>query len=181
MELLERFLGDALLLGPTVHGDARGYFLEPYNSARFSEVTGLSPRFVQDNESMSLAGVVRGLHIQAMPHTQAKLVRVVKGSVLDVCVDVRAGSPTYGRHFKVRLDDREKRMLYVPEGFAHGFHTLEDGTIFQYKCTAFYDRPSERTLLWNDPALGIDWEVRDPVLSEKDRQGVPLSRFSWNT
>lgn len=180
MQVIKTFLGDALLIRPEIFGDGRGYFMEPYNAERFERVTGIRHGFVQDNESLSRAGVLRGLHLQARPHTQAKLVRVVRGAVLDVCVDVRPDSPHRGRHFKVRLDDRDKLMLYVPEGFAHGFVTLEDDTLFQYKCSAYYAPASERTLRWDDPALGIDWEVRDPVLSDKDRRGVPLGELDWN-
>ncbi len=108
------------------------------------------------------------------PHAQGKLVRVVNGAVLDVCVDIRPDSPTYGQHFKAVLDGENKHMLYIPEGFAHGFHTLEDGTIFAYKCTAYYDKASERCIRWDDPALNIEWGAQDPVLSEKDLLGVPF-------
>jgi len=179
MELIERYLDGLLLIRPKVFGDHRGYFFESFNERRFAEVTGQVVRFVQDNESRSARGVLRGLHIQARPHTQAKLVRVVSGAVLDVCVDVRPDSPTRGRHVKVRLDAEDKTMLYVPPGFAHGFLTLEDGTVFTYKCSNYYEPASERTLLWNDPELGIDWEVAEPALSDKDRVGTPLADLSW--
>jgi dTDP-4-dehydrorhamnose 3,5-epimerase len=167
-----------LLLRPTVFRDARGWFLESFNEQKFEEVSGVIPRFVQDNESLSQRGVLRGLHFQAAPHAQAKLVRVIQGAVLDVCLDIRPKSPTYGQHFKVELSGEEKNMLWIPEGFAHGFRTLVDDTIFSYKCTAFYHPPSERAVLWNDPALGIDWGIDDPVISAKDRAGKPLATLS---
>ncbi|MFZ1688471.1 MAG: dTDP-4-dehydrorhamnose 3,5-epimerase [Flavobacteriales bacterium] len=166
-----------LVLRPQVFRDARGWFLESFNARRFTEITGHDTRFVQDNESLSAAGVVRGLHYQVQPHEQGKLVRVINGAVLDVCLDIRPGSPTFGKHFALRLDGDGKTMLWIPPGFAHGFRTLADGTVFSYKCTAFYEKSAERTILWNDPALGIDWGISDPVLSEKDRNGTPFKEF----
>jgi len=168
-----------LLIRPTVFADHRGYFFESFNAGRFRNDTGVNTAFVQDNESRSDRGVLRGLHFQLPPHAQAKLVRVVKGAVLDVCVDIRPDSPTYGQHFKAVLDGENKHMLYIPEGFAHGFHTLEDGTIFAYKCTAYYDKASERCIRWDDPALNIEWGAQDPVLSEKDLLGVPFDLNPW--
>ena len=167
------------LLRPKVFRDARGHFLEPFNRRAFRTATGLDVDFVQDNESLSQSGVVRGLHFQAPPHAQAKLVRVSRGAVLDVCVDIRPASTTYGQHLKVVLDASDMLMLYIPEGFAHGFRTLEDDTIFNYKCTAYYDPASERTILWNDPQLGIDWGITDPLLSAKDRSGVLFTSKAW--
>lgn len=164
-----------LVLRPKVFGDTRGWFLESFNARAFREATAVDVDFVQDNESMSQAGVLRGLHYQAAPHAQAKLVRVIRGAVLDVCVDIRAGSPTFGKHFALTLDGEEKTMLYIPAGFAHGFRTLEDGTIFSYKCSAYYHPPSERTIRWNDPALNIDWGIDEPLLSAKDLAGVTLA------
>ena len=175
MEIETTGLEGLLILRPKVFRDARGWFLESFNAERFQAAVGSATRFVQDNESLSQAGVVRGLHFQAPPHAQGKLVRVVRGAVLDVCVDLRKASPTYGQHFKMELDGVEKAMLWIPEGFAHGFRTLQDDTIFSYKCTAYYAPHSERTLLWNDPALGIDWGITDPVLSAKDQGGIPFS------
>lgn len=175
MEIETTGLEGLLILRPKVYRDARGWFLESFNAERFHAACGTAPRFVQDNESLSQAGVVRGLHFQIPPHAQAKLVRVVRGAVLDVCVDLRKASPTFGQHFKMELDGEEKAMLWIPEGFAHGFRTLQDDTIFSYKCTAYYAPHSERTLLWNDPALGIDWGITDPVLSGKDQGGIPFS------
>jgi dTDP-4-dehydrorhamnose 3,5-epimerase len=168
-------LGGLMVIRPKVHRDARGWFVESFNKQAFEHATGLNVTFVQDNESLSQAGVLRGLHFQVEPHAQAKLVRVVRGAVLDVCLDIRPASPTFGQHFKIELNGEEKTMLYIPEGFAHGFHTLADDTVFSYKCTAYYHPSSERTILWNDPALGIDWGSAAPVLSHKDLAGVPLS------
>ncbi|HEY0976213.1 MAG TPA: dTDP-4-dehydrorhamnose 3,5-epimerase [Flavobacteriales bacterium] len=168
-----------LLIRPDVFGDERGHFLESFNARKFADATGLDVQFVQDNESRSAANVLRGLHLQRAPHAQGKLVRVVVGSVMDVCVDLRPGSATFGRHVKLRLDDRGKEMLYVPEGFAHGFVSLEDGTIFTYKCTALYHPPAERILKWDDPDLGIDWGVKDPVVSARDRAGKAFKEEPW--
>ena len=159
--------------------DSRGYFMESFNEMTFQLGVGQPVHFVQDNQSFSRQGVLRGLHYQTGSHAQAKLVRVVKGAVLDVCVDIRPDSPTYGAHYKLVLDGASKEMLYIPEGFAHGFHTLEDGTIFAYKCSRYYDRSSERTIRWNDPALAIDWQAPDPVLSAKDLDGLPFSQNPW--
>lgn len=178
MEAEHTPLDGLLVLRPKVFRDARGWFLESFSAKAFEEATGTTPRFVQDNESCSQAGVLRGLHFQAAPHAQGKLVRVVRGGVLDVCVDIRPASPTFGRHFSMVLDGENKAMLWIPEGFAHGFRTLENDTVFSYKCTAPYHPPSERTLLWNDPALGIDWGIADPVLSAKDRVGLSLAALA---
>jgi dTDP-4-dehydrorhamnose 3,5-epimerase len=157
-----------MVIEPSVYSDDRGYFMESFNQRRFEEATGLKTQFVQDNESMSNRGVLRGLHFQVPPKGQDKLVRVVKGRVIDVVVDLRKGSPTYGKHEKVLLSEENKRQLYVPIGFAHGFLVLEDHTVFSYKCSAFYDKSSERVLRWDDPDIGIEWDFSDPILSEKD-------------
>lgn len=166
-----------LILRPKIFRDDRGWFLESFNMRAFTEATGVRTTFVQDNESLSQAGVLRGLHFQAAPCAQQKLVRVIRGAVLDVCVDIRRDSPTFGRHVKVELTGEEKTMLFIPAGFAHGFRTLRDDTIFSYKCSDYYHPPSERTLLWNDPALGIDWGLAEPILSAKDKAGVPLQQL----
>lgn len=171
---------DGLLeIRPRVFGDDRGRFMETFNERAFAEATGVKHRFVQDNESLSMAGVLRGLHFQVAPHEQAKLVRVARGSVLDVVVDIRPSSPTFGRHFSAVLDDREHRMLYIPASMAHGFLTLEDATLFTYKCSGYYHPGSERTIAWNDPDLAIPWGVDDPVLSDKDRGGLAFASRNW--
>ena len=179
IEVKELGLSGLLLLTPRVFEDTRGSFLEPFNAAAFARATGLGTIFVQDNESRSKAGVLRGLHLQAHPHGQAKLVRVAYGAVLDICLDCRPESPTFGDHVSVRLDDRDLRMLYIPPGFAHGFTALVDHTVFQYKCSAYYAPQAERTILWNDTDLKIDWGVSDPIVSDKDKAGKPFSQRPW--
>ncbi len=168
---------DLLLIEPTVHRDQRGYFFEPYNARQFEAATGLNPTFVQDNESMSDKGILRGLHFQVQPAAQGKLVRVSRGAVLDLVVDLRVGSPTFGRHLSVVLSESNKLQLWIPPGFAHGFLTLEDRTIFSYKCTAYYAPECERVIAYNDPHLGIDWGVDHPVISAKDAKGMAFADF----
>lgn len=160
-----------LLIRPRIFSDERGYFFEAFNEAAFRQATGLERQFVQDNESSSKKGVLRGLHFQLPPYAQGKLVRVVKGVALDVVVDIRPDSPTYGRHEKIMLNAEDKHFLWVPPGFAHGFLTLEDDTIFLYKCTTYYHQPSERTIRWDDKDLAIDWGIKDPIMSAKDKDG----------
>lgn len=168
MTFTELELKDAILISPNVFGDERGFFLETYNKMNFSKA-GLGMEFVQDNHSKSSAGVLRGLHFQQHPHAQGKLVRATKGSIWDVVVDLRKDSPTYKKWIKVLLDDTDKRMLYVPVGFAHGFVSIEDCEV-QYKCTNLYDKQSEGGIMWDDPELNIDWGIKDPVVSTKDQQ-----------
>jgi len=159
-----------LLLEPQVFGDARGYFLETFSQRELAEV-GVPDTFVQDNLSCSVRGTLRGLHYQAPPHGQAKLVTVLEGLVRDVVVDLRVGSPTYGQHYAVDLSADNHLFLYVPVGFAHGFAVLSERCLFMYKCSQYYHKPSEGGLLWNDPALGIDWGLppgTEPILSAKD-------------
>lgn len=175
MELIRTAIDGLLLVRPAIFTDERGHFLETFNAQAFRRATGVEEEFVQDNESLSHKGVLRGLHFQAKPHAQAKLVRVAAGAVMDVCVDLREQSPSFGKHVGVRLDAREKAMLYIPAGLAHGFVSLEDNTVFCYKCTAYYAPKAERTLLWNDPALGIDWGVEAPIISHKDHAGAHLA------
>jgi dTDP-4-dehydrorhamnose 3,5-epimerase len=167
-----------LILEPQVFGDERGYFFESFNQNEFEEAIGGPIKFVQDNESLSNKNVVRGLHFQAPPYEQGKLVRVVQGSVLDVVVDIRTNSPTYGKYHSVILSAENKRQFWVPPGFAHGFATLENQTIFQYKCTNFYQPTSEGCVLWNDDTLQIDWNVENPIISEKDKKGNSWQDFS---
>jgi dTDP-4-dehydrorhamnose 3,5-epimerase len=176
MRVIETEIEGVKIVEPERLGDARGYFMETYNSARYREA-GIDAAFVQDNESFSSKGVVRGLHWQAAPHTQAKLVRVVRRAVWDVAVDIRKGSPTFGRHVAVELSAANARELFIPRGFAHGFVVLEDDTVFAYKCDALYCREADRGLRFDDPALGIRWpEVGvELTLSEKDRRHPPLA------
>ena len=178
MQVIETGIPDVKIIIPDVHGDARGWFVEQYNAARYKAV-GITADFVQDNESFSSKGVVRGLHWQAAPHTQAKLVRVIHGAVWDVAVDIRKGSPTFGKHVSCVLSGENKKQFFIPKGFAHGFVVLEDNTLFSYKCDAFYNKDSERGLMFNDPALKIKWPVLDMsiLLSEKDRENPILAKI----
>ena len=175
MNIIETAIPGPLIIEPRVFGDARGFFMETWNAASFA-AAGLDWTFVQDNHSRSQKGVLRGLHFQN-PGPQGKLVRVTQGAVFDVAVDLRASSPHFGQWVGVELSAVNKRMFWVPEGFAHGFLTLEDDTDFLYKCTAPYAPQSEHTLAWNDPAVGIDWPVTgmDLIISEKDARGASLT------
>jgi len=157
-----------LLIEPRVFEDGRGYFFESFNRAAFQSATGNMLDFVQDNESLSKKGVLRGLHLQRPPHEQGKLVRVVSGSVFDVAVDLRKSSPHYGKWCGATLSATNKKQLFIPPGFAHGFAVLENDTVFSYKCTGYYNQDSEVCLAWNDPDIGIDWPLKNPVVSEKD-------------
>lgn len=168
-------LKDVLLLTPTVFEDDRGYFFESFNQQKIEE--HIKCNFVQDNESLSQKNVLRGLHFQIPPFAQAKLVRVIQGSVLDVAVDLRLSSPTFGQHFSLILSATNKQQLFIPEGFAHGFLTLEENTIFSYKCSNYYEKSSERTILWNDFSLNIEWNCKQPILSEKDLSGQTFTTF----
>ena len=169
MKVIETYIAGLKIIEPDVFHDERGYFVESYNAERYA-AAGIKEVFVQDNESKSSYGVVRGLHFQRPPYAQAKLVRVVKGRVLDVAVDLREGSPTYGKHFSVELSDENHRMLFIPRGFAHGFSVLSEEVVFQYKCDNYYHPESEGAIAWNDPDLGIDWGIPEDkvVLSAKD-------------
>jgi dTDP-4-dehydrorhamnose 3,5-epimerase len=169
MLVQETDISGLLIIKPSVFEDSRGYFMESYNSEVFKESTKLDLNFVQDNESKSNKGVLRGLHFQKPPYEQGKLVRVVKGSVLDVAVDIRTKSPTFGQYYSLVLSEENKTQFYVPPGFAHGFVVLEDNTIFSYKCTGFYNRESEVSIRWDDSDIKIDWGIKDPILSEKDK------------
>ena len=169
------FIKDLLLLTPQVYSDQRGYFMESYNKLKVGKM--IKDDFVQDNESLSKKNVLRGLHLQLPPHAQAKLIRVIKGSILDVAVDLRSESDTYGQHFKHVLSGENKKQLYVPKGFAHGFLTLEDDTLINYKCSNYYHSDSETSILWNDPDLKIDWGLDNPILAEKDRLAKKFITF----
>ncbi|MBQ9472898.1 MAG: dTDP-4-dehydrorhamnose 3,5-epimerase [Bacteroidales bacterium] len=170
MNLITTEIQGLLIIEPVVHGDSRGYFLESFNSRDFQEATGISAPFVQDNESKSSYGVLRGLHYQKPPHAQSKLVRVVRGKVLDVAVDLRRNSPTYGKHVAVELSEDNHRQFYIPQGFAHGFVVLSKEAVFQYKCDAYYNPQSEGAIAWDDPTLAINWQIphSDVILSPKD-------------
>ena len=170
MKLYNTDIEGVLLIAPQRYGDARGYFVESFNAERFRQVTGLEICFVQDNESRSVRGVIRGLHYQKAPYAQAKLVRVVAGKVLDVVVDLRKSSPTFGKHLAVELSDENGLQLFIPKGFAHGYAVLSEEAVFQYKCDAYYAPEAECGVAWNDPDLGIKWPINteDAILSEKD-------------
>jgi len=168
MEIIKTNIPDLHIVKPKIFEDHRGYFFESYNKQVFLK-NGIDQNFVQDNESKSQKNVLRGLHFQKPPFAQGKLVRVIRGSVLDVAVDIRKGSPTYGHWASIELTQDNKWMYWVPPGFAHGFVTLEDNTTFFYKCTNVYNKESEGSILWNDPDLNIDWKISDPILSDKDK------------
>ena len=179
MNVVRTEIDGPLIIEPRVFGDARGYFFESFSEREFLSAVCPGIRFVQDNESFSSYGVLRGLHFQNPPFCQAKLVRVVRGSVLDVAVDLRKGSPTYGKYVSVELTGDNHRQFFIPHGFAHGFSVLSEEVIFQYKCDAFYAPQSEGAIAWDDADLGIDWRIpRDKVLlSEKDRHNCPFRDF----
>jgi dTDP-4-dehydrorhamnose 3,5-epimerase len=168
-----------LRLEPRQFTDDRGRFIVTYDQRMFDEAVGHPVRFIQDNESTSRKGVVRGLHFQLPPAEQGKLVHVIRGSVLDVCVDIRPGSATFGQHFKAVLDHRSKVMLWIPPGFAHGFRSLEDETVFSYKCTSLYQPTAERCIRWDDKDLAIDWGTDMPIVSAKDAEGGGFREREW--
>lgn len=177
MNILQTDIPGVVIIEPRVFGDARGYFFESFSQKAFAEQV-CRTTFVQDNESKSSLGVLRGLHFQKGEYAQSKLVRVVRGRVLDVAVDIRVGSPTFGKHVAVVLDQDNKRQLFVPRGFAHGFVVLSEEAVFQYKCDNYYAPSQEGSVLWNDPKIGIDWQI-DPAkvrLSEKDTQSPTLDQ-----
>lgn len=171
MEVQTTEIPGLFIVHPKVFGDHRGYFFESFNAREFQEKTGLDIHFVQDNESKSKRGVLRGLHFQKPPFAQSKLVRVVKGCVLDVAVDIRKDSPTYGHYHAIELTEDNHLQFFIPKGFAHGFSVLSDEAVFQYKCDEFYNPQSEGALAWNDPQLNIDWRLPESeiLLSDKDR------------
>lgn len=172
MKVTQLAIPDVIRLEPRAFGDGRGWFLETWQSQRYAE-QGLPTQFVQDNVSCSQRGVLRGLHYQH-PHGQGKLVQVLKGEVYDVAVDIRVGSPTFGRYVGASLSEANHHQLYIPPGFAHGFCVVSKEAVFSYKCTDFYSPGSEGGVLWNDPEIGIEWPIREPVLSAKDEQFMPL-------
>lgn len=176
MTIEETVLKGLFIIEPKVFEDDRGYFFESYNQNRFAE-HGLNLNFVQDNQSKSAKNVLRGLHFQNPPSAQGKFVQVIKGSVLDVAVDIRKNSKTYGQYISLVLSEANKKMMYISEGFAHGFLTLEDETIFSYKCTNFYSPELESSVLWNDPELNIDWGIANPILTNKDKSAQFFNRL----
>ena len=177
MKITESKLKDVIIIEPNVFGDCRGYFLESFNAERYKAFIG-DLQFVQDNESLSSKGVVRGLHFQKPPFTQGKLVRVIKGAVMDVILDLRRNSPTYGLTDSFELTEENKKQVWIPPGFAHGFETLEDDTIFSYKCTNIYNKDSEGSIFWNDPDLNLPWRTKTPIISEKDTLENLFSTFN---
>lgn len=177
MQIEKTRFRDLLVIQPSVFADERGAFQESFNEARFRIETGLNLTFVQDNESVSKRNVIRGLHFQIPPKGQAKLVRVSRGSVLDVAVDLRRTEPTFGKYYSQVLSGENATQLFIPEGFAHGFLVLEDNTIFSYKCTNYYSKELERSIRWNDPSIAINWGCDTPLLSNRDEQAMLLSEF----
>jgi dTDP-4-dehydrorhamnose 3,5-epimerase len=168
MKIQKTEIDGLLIIAPDVFADQRGFFLESFHEKKYADLLpGL--HFVQDNVSSSLYGTVRGLHYQVGPYAQGKLVQVMLGTVLDVAVDIRFGSPTFGRHIAIELSGENHLQFWIPPGFAHGFSVLSPSALFHYKCTAVYDKPSERALCYDDPDLGINWKVEHPIVSEKDR------------
>jgi len=180
MKVIDTEIEGLVILEPQVFGDDRGYFFESFSLKRFEEKVSKTV-FVQDNESKSKYGVLRGLHYQLPPYTQAKLVRVVKGRVLDVAVDIRKGSPTFGKHVAVELSEENKLQFFLPKGFAHGFAVLSEEAVFQYKCDEYYAPDHEGAIRYDDPELGIDWKlpVEDIILSEKDKKHPRLQDAIW--
>ncbi|MGZ4034394.1 MAG: dTDP-4-dehydrorhamnose 3,5-epimerase [Bacteroidia bacterium] len=176
MEIISTPIPDLFIIKPKVFEDERGYFYESYSKAVF-EKNGIHADFIQDNQSLSQKGVLRGLHFQNPPYAQGKLVRAIKGAILDIAVDIRKNSATYGHHFDIELNEQNKTMLWIPPGFAHGFLTLENNTIFSYKCSNLYNKASEDCILWNDPTLSINWGINDPILSDKDKSGKYFKDF----
>lgn len=176
MEIIQTELEGVVIIKPKIFGDERGYFFESFTQREFMEYVSKTV-FVQDNESLSKYGVVRGLHFQLPPYEQAKLVRVVKGAVLDVVVDIRKKSPTFGQYLSTLLSEENKQQLFIPRGFAHGYAVLEDETLFQYKCDNYYAPDHQDAILWNDPQIGIDWQLppESIILSEKDKRNQPFS------
>lgn len=178
MKLQETTLPGVIIIEPKIFGDSRGFFFESFQANRYAE-HGITRPFVQDNASRSAKGVLRGLHHQ-QNHTQGKLIYVTSGQVFDVAVDIRFGSPNFGKWTSVILDDVDHRQLYIPPGFAHGFCVLSETADFFYKCTDYYDPSSEITVLWNDPEIGIQWPIENPMLSDKDKKGKLLKNFPDN-
>ena len=175
MEIFKSGIEGLVQILPPIYNDARGWFFEFFKSSQLKTITG-GQKFLQDNISFSNKNVLRGLHLQLPPSAQAKLVTVISGRVLDVVVDMRKGSPTFGQSYQLELNSQIKNVLFIPEGFAHGFSTLEE-SIFLYKCSNEYDASNETGIVWNDPSLNIDWQIKNPIMSEKDKQLPTLSQL----
>lgn len=171
-----KVLPEVIIIEPDVFNDRRGYFIETYQAQKYSE-HGIPTTFVQDNQSFSVKGVIRGLHYQ-LSRPQGKLVWVTEGEIMDVVVDIRRGSPMFGKWIDIMLSSNNFRQIYIPEGFAHGYCIISDNATFIYKCTDYYDPGEERGILWNDPSLNIDWPITDPFLSDRDKQFAPLAEIS---
>ena len=176
MKISKTNIHGLIIVEPQIFKDDRGCFFESWNLKKFQEI-GINDNFVQDNHSVSKKGVLRGLHFQNPPFAQSKLVRVITGSVLDIVVDLRNNSSTYGKYFSIFLSDKNLTSLYIPKGFAHGFVALEDDTIFSYKCSDMYNKKSEGCLMWKDKDLAIDWNVSNPIISPKDMKGLYFKDF----
>lgn len=187
MRILKTDIEGVLIIEQQLFEDERGYFFEAFSERKFAELTGIETRFVQDNESRSAVGVVRGLHFQLPPHAQSKLVRAVRGAILDVAVDIRRGSPTFGRYVAVELSEHNHRQLFIPRGFAHGFSVLEGDAIVEYKCDNYYTPEAEGAIRWNDPTLAIDWHTsnNEAIVSAKDKLNPLFEEcerlFDYNT
>ena len=187
MRILKTDIEGVLIIEPHLFEDERGYFFEAFSERKFAELTGIETCFVQDNESHSAKGVVRGLHFQLLPFAQSKLVRAVRGTILDVAVDIRRGSPTFGKHIAVELSEHNHRQLFIPRGFAHGFSVLEGDAIVEYKCDNYYAPEAEGAIRWDDPTLAIDWHIADNevIVSAKDKANKLFEEcealFDYNT
>ena len=173
MQVEKTFINGLLIIKPDVFEDSRGYFFETFNKNKYEQV-GIDADFVQDNVSKSNRGTIRGLHYQVGEFAQGKICSVLKGSVIDVAVDIRFGSPTFGKYFSIELSDKNKIQLWIPVGFAHGFAVKSDDTIFIYKCTSKYHKESERSIIYDDSDLNVNWQIDNPIVSDKDLEGIPF-------
>tara|TARA_B100001758_G_C18351196_1_gene579991 strand:- start:859 stop:1404 length:546 start_codon:yes stop_codon:yes gene_type:complete len=177
MEVQETKIKGVVVCSPKIYHDDRGQFSEGFHTEKYEEIIGKGIVFVQDNISISKKNVIRGLHFQAPPKAQGKLVQVLKGRILDVVVDLRKKSKTYGEYISIELSDKNNKQIWIPAGFAHGFISKEDGTILNYKCTSHYDHTTEQTIRWDDSNINIDWQTQAPILSKKDMEGVLFKNF----
>lgn len=177
LKKIETNIKDIFIIEPNVFKDARGFFYESFSEKKYNEL-GINQRFVQDNISESSFGTIRGLHYQVGDYAQGKLCQVIQGAVLDVAVDLRFGSPTFGEYFSVELNAENKKQFWIPPGFAHGFSVLSEVAIFSYKCTNYYNKESERCIIYNDEKLGINWNVKNPIISDKDKLGVSFNKIN---